>query len=219
MDNEEDGRPFEPEIVSSLPEKLDSPSGLSQTRGGLLEILFGKTAYEKSSATTRAQTDYIRARVDQGRVIKEYKDLPITLASDSAERKNRHLEIERQKLDLANEIEDAKRKAKTAEQADRIAHLENELRILELETKLAEFKARTQMPTMHVDEDSRRRAAIAAKFKEKLGARYTEQEVRAHADRLIAEVKQRAGDGPLSESMERESKNITDAMNDLLNEL
>jgi hypothetical protein len=70
-----------------------------------------------------------------------------------------------------------------------------------------------------VDENARRRAAIAAKFREKMGRRYTEQEVRAYAAQRIAEVQQRAGDGPLSESMEREIQNITDAMNALLNEL
>jgi hypothetical protein len=123
----------------------------------------------------------------------------------------RDLDLIRLKNQRAEEERIAKHKA-----------LQDELDEEEIRAKIAEARRRRQQaekPPLPVDENTRRRAAIAAKFREKLGTRYTEQEIRAHAAREIGEIRQRAGDRPLSESDEREIRNITDAMNDLLNEL
>jgi hypothetical protein len=156
----------------------------------------------------RAHTELDGALTDLGRSRQKLQSLPKILAADEEQR---DIELMRLKNQRSEEERIAKHKA-----------LQDELAEEEIRAKIAEARRRREQaenPPPPVNENARRRAAIAAKFKEKMGRRYTEQEVRAYAVRLIAEIRQRGGDGPVSESVQREIDNVTDTMNDLLNEL
>jgi hypothetical protein len=226
-------KPLEPEIVqedengSAAPR----PSGLGQVRygevdnfttGALGSVFNVFRSPKREARQARDLTDLANANKDLNEAVgdlvaskEKLKDLDAIIAKDKVQRQ---VDLVQAQADLAQ----ATNKKDEEERIGRLKRLQDTFAEEELHAQIAEARRRRQQaenPPPPVDENIRRRAAIAAKFREKLGTRYTEQEIRAHAAREIAEIRQRAGDGPLSESDEREIRNITDAMNDLLNEL
>jgi hypothetical protein len=119
----------------------------------------------------------------------------------------------------ANEAGDEIIKAELAEERASTAKLRERSEQARLRAEIAENEARLARAKGKLDNAAKSETLVEKMFRAKLGRLYTEQDVRTHAAQLIAEIHQRAGDGPLSESMEREIKNVTDVMNDLLNEL
>jgi hypothetical protein len=203
-------KPLEPEIVSPLPEKSDEvPSALRQIGNTALDAYFARRIAESQTASAQALAGLGRAMADLEGVKRQIRDLPDILDADSAERALR-------KVTLEEQLADAKRKAVSGA---RIAQLKDELEIMELEEKVAGAKARKALPVPEpLDAAAHRRAEVERMFREKMGSSFTEQEVRAHADRKIEEIKRRA-DSDATTDMQREIDNVIDAMNSILNDL
>lgn len=218
--NPTEGEPIQPEI---LPEDEDAPRptglrrverGAMQTPGlvSVLESLFRSPRREARQArewadAARAHADLDLALTELGRSRRQLRSLPTILETDE---ERRDLELLRAKNERAEEERIARHKA-----------LSDELAEEEIRAKIAEARRRRQQsenPPPPPDEDVRRRREIARQFRERLGRRFTEQEIRAYAAQRIAEIKQRAG-GAITPAVQREIDNVTDVMNSLLDEL
>lgn len=217
-----DRRQVEPEIIEGADpegsqgdflERIDrAPLAKGSGVGEVLSQLLRSPRREAKKArewadAARAHSELDEARIGLLRAREAVLDLPTILATDDAQRQMDLLQSENQ---LAEE--------------ERIAHhkaLRDEREEEKLRAEIAEARRRRQQaenPPPPLDEDARRRREIARQFRERLGRRFTEQEIRAYATQRIAEIKQRAG-GAITSSVQREIDNVTDVMNSLLDEL
>jgi hypothetical protein len=141
------------------------------------------------------------------RVQEELLDIDTILEADQSERDRNLWRVQNEG---AEEVRIAKNRA-----------LQDELAEEELRAKIAEARRRriqAEGAGGSDDENARRRAAIDKKFREKMGRRFTEQEVRARAEELKAEIRHRVG-GQITPSVQRELDNVDDTRDTILNEL
>jgi hypothetical protein len=219
-----EGKPIDPELVEEDGSEAPRSGGLRRierktldrpetaTLGSILDSLFRSPKREARQArdwadTARAHTELDTALTDLGRSRQKLRSLPKIIAADEEQR---DIDLMRLQNQRAEEERIAKQKA-----------LQDELAEEEIRAKIAEARRRrreAENPALPSDEDSRRREAVAKRFRERMGRRFTEQEVRAYAVQLISEIRQRAG-GDLTAAVQREIDNVTDAMNSLLDEL
>ncbi len=153
-----------------------------------------------------AHSELNQARGNFVRTQNELLDIDTILAADKAQRDR-----------------DLRRVQNEGDQEERIAGLkalQDQLAEEELRAKLAEARRRRMSAenTTPVAEETRRREAVAKKFRERMGRRFTEQEVRAYAAQLSAEIRQRAG-GTMTPAVQRELENVADVLSALLDEL
>lgn len=209
--------PLEPEIVdedgSEAP--LAKPTGIIDVLSDLFRSPRGEARKAREWAdAARAHRELDEALGDLAGSQAKLRDLPTIIATDNERRQTELMRAQSDFIRAQNEKAEEERIARRKE-------LQDELAMEETRAKLAEARRRREQaenPAPPPDEDSRRGEAVAKKFRERMGRRFTEQEVRAHAAQLIAEIKARAG-GEITLSIEREINNVTDAMDDLLNEL
>jgi hypothetical protein len=214
---QEEEPPIEGEIVEE--EESRSSEGLRKIeRSPFAKLtsafngLFRSPDYEAKQAqkwtnAVRAQVGLKEAQTDLNVAVARFEDVDDIIEKERLERRVGIAEAE-------DKLTDFNRKANLRKQADELAALEMAAKLAEARRRLRE----AENPAPPPDEDSRRREAVAKKFRERLGRRFTEQEVRAHGAQLIAEIKTRAG-SEITPAIQREIDNVTDVMNSLLDDL
>jgi hypothetical protein len=216
------GKPIEPEIVDErgpdAPRSgglrrmeqapLEKSTGIADALSGLFQSPRREARKTREWAdAAHAHTELDTALTELGRSRQQLRSLPKILAADEEQR---DIELMRLKNQRSEEERIAKHKA-----------LQDELAEEEIRAKIAEARRRREQaenPAPPPDEDSRRREAVAKKFRERMGRRFTEQEVRAYAAERCEEIKKREG-SKITSAVQREIDNVTDVMNSLLDEL
>jgi hypothetical protein len=221
---QEEEPPIEGEIIDEGEPRSNSGE-LQRIEGSFEKLtnafsgLFRSPDYEAKQArkwanAVHAQAELKAAQADLSIAVARLEDVGDIISKEKLERKAGVAEAKVGVAEAEEKLADLKTKANLRQLADELA--EEELR-----AKIAEARRRRQQaesPAPPPDEETRRREVVAKKFREHMGRRFTEQEVRAHADQLIAEIKARAG-GEMTPAIQREIDNVTDVRDKLLDEL
>jgi hypothetical protein len=214
---QEEEPPIEGEIIDEGEPRSNSGE-LQRIEGSFEKLtsafsgLFRSPDYEAKQArkwanAVHAQAELKAAQIDLSIAVTRFEDVDDIIQKERLERRVGIAEAE-------DKLADFNRKAKLRQQADELAAIEMAVKLAEARRSLRE----AENPAPPLDEETRRREAVAKSFRERMGRRFTEHEVRAHAAQLIAEIKARAG-GEITPAIQREIDNVTDIMDHLLGSL